>query len=112
MISLEYRTHGVLLGKSQEQSGLYMGLTTLVNPESPPKRDHALPAPSHKPQGSGSWVGLPGFSKLSMQETCLGHLFKRLVPWNSPGKQLIQWVPHGVSEPQFLTNTLSPFFFA
>lgn len=32
------------------------------------------------PKGSGSWVGLLGFLKLSMQETCLGGLFERLVP--------------------------------
>lgn len=46
----EGRTHGVLLEKSQEQSGSYSGLTTLVNLENPSKRDHALPVLCHKPQ--------------------------------------------------------------
>lgn len=96
----EGRTHGVLLEKSQEQSGLrilprgtMLSLYFVISPK-----------------GAGSWVGFLWFLKLNMQRDLVGHLFKRLLSWNSPGQQLIQWVAHGVTEPEFLTNTSSPIF--
>lgn len=85
IFTLKSRTYGVLLGKPQEWSGLlWRSHPTRILPAGT-----MLPPYCHiNSKGAGSCVGLPGFSELNMQETCLGHLFQGLFQ-GFLGKQLL-----------------------